>query len=131
VAAHEAAGIPTTWLETEDGYRPWWWDTGAQLSYFQSAIWARPDKRLDDVEDFFPLYGRFTTRTYQLDLALNGTSETIRAGQLPSPLRGLLGSRTAGILGQELFHHRQIGMFPLQQTLMLGPREAAAAECAA
>jgi hypothetical protein len=39
----------------------------------------------------------------------------------------MLGTRTAGIIGQELFRHRAIGFFPLQGTLMLGRRKATTA----
>ena len=123
----DTAGIPAIWLTTDDGYQPWWIDTGAQLSYFQSPTWARPEKRLADAWDFFPLYGRFKTPTYQLELPLNGAWDTLRAGRLPRPLNTMLGTRTAGIIGQELFHHRAIGFFPLQGTLMLGRRPELAA----
>lgn len=119
----DTAGIPATWLTTDDGYQPWWIDTGAQLSYFRSPTWARPEKRLDDAWDFFPLYGRFKTPTYQLDLPFNGAWDTLRAGRLPRLLSTMLGTRTAGIIGQELFRHRAIGFFPLQGTLMLGRRQ--------
>lgn len=94
-------------------------DTGAQISYFQ-------DDSLSDfpgagsVTDFYPGVGQFQTDTHQVEVTLGGISFTLRCGTLP----GLLGATlmmagVRGIVGNQILVDRKIGYFPRRRRLVI------------
>jgi len=94
-------------------------DTGAQISYFQ-------DGSLQDfppsgkVTDFYPGFGQFETYTYQVDISLDDVDFTLRCGALPSLLGAtLMMANTQGIIGNQILSYQVIGYFPRRNLLCL------------
>lgn len=96
-------------------------DTGAQISYFQSEAPAgAPDA--GPLEDFFPMIGTFNTSTRLISIGLNGLNHTLRCGQLPGMMGMALSmADVSGILGNEVMRERVTGYFPRRQQLILQP----------
>jgi hypothetical protein len=94
-------------------------DTGAQISYYQSSVppGAEP---AGTVDDFFPMGGNFTTETYRFPIVLSGFSPVVRFGKLPGLMGMSLGmAGVSGILGNELMRGRITGYFPRRSLLIL------------
>jgi len=96
-------------------------DTGAQISYFQGdAPAGSPDA--GPLEDFFPMIGTFNTSTRLISIGLNGLNHTLRCGQLPGLMGMALGmAEVSGILGNEVMRGRVTGYFPRRKQLILQP----------
>jgi hypothetical protein len=129
----EPFGLPLFTGRVRGRPRTWALDTGAQLSYFlpeedDLSVFPFAGK----APDFFPLTGKYTVDTYRVPVTLGEASVTVslRAAVPPRLLQRLLAG-FGGLVGAELFAGRKVGFFPLQRRLVVGPREAAAAECAA
>lgn len=96
-------------------------DTGAQVSYYQEEVEAAyPSAGV--IEDFFPGTGQFTSETHLLPTALTGVTHTLRYGQLP----GMMGmairlAGASGILGNDVIRGRTTGYFPRRNLLLLEP----------
>lgn len=94
-------------------------DTGAQISYFQEdTITDFPSA--GTVTDFYPGVGQFQTDTHQVQVGLGESAFTLRCGTLP----GLLGATlmmadTSGIIGNQIMENRVIGYFPRRNVLCL------------
>ena len=96
-------------------------DTGAQISYYQDSVPAGAELagRLDD---FFPTIGKFTTDTHRFPVVLSGFSPVVRFGKLPGLMGMSLGmAGVSGILGNELIRNRVTGYFPRRKQLILQP----------
>lgn len=119
VPISEIGGIPvlTAQVSGED-YRMFF-DTGAQVSYFQSASIAT-FPFVERAADFYPGYGRFETDVHRVACSIGGRETTLLCGTLPPTLAGLL-SQTGvhGIVGNELLLNRPLGYFPTQGVLFL------------
>lgn len=111
--------IPILTARVAGAARKFFFDTGAQISYFQ-------DESLTDfplrgtVTDFFPGIGQFQTSVYDVELAIGKHNFTLRCGALP----GLLGmtltlAGTEGIVGNEVLENRVTGYFPRRKQLCL------------
>ena len=94
-------------------------DTGAQISYFQGTP---PADAVDaeDLEDFFPTVGLFRTQTKHIKVGLNGLSYTLRCGKLPGMMGMALSmANVSGILGNEVIRGRVTAFYPRRQQLVL------------
>ena len=94
-------------------------DTGAQISYFQGPA---PADAVDaeDLEDFFPTVGAFTTQTKHIKVGLNGLNHTLRCGKLPGMMGTALSmANLSGILGNEVMRGRVTAFYPRRQQLVL------------
>jgi hypothetical protein len=94
-------------------------DTGAQISYFQGTP---PADAVDaeDLEDFFPLGGAFRTQTKHIKIGLNGLSRTLRCGKLPGTMgMSLSTAKVSGILGNEIMRNRVTAFYPRRRQLVL------------
>ena len=94
-------------------------DTGAQISYFQGTP---PADAVDaeDLEDFFPMVGAFRTQTKQIKIGLNGLSPTLRCGKLPGMMgMSLSMANVSGILGNEVMRNRVTAFYPRRRQLVL------------
>lgn len=94
-------------------------DTGAQISYFQGTP---PADAVDaeDLEDFFPTIGPFRTQTKHIKVGLNGLSQTLRCGKLPGMMGMALSmANVSGILGNEVMRGRVTAYYPRRQQLVL------------
>ena len=94
-------------------------DTGAQISYFQGTA---PADAVDaeDLEDFFPMVGAFRTQTKHIKVGLNGLSHMLRCGKLPGMMGMALSmANVSGILGNEVMRGRVTAFYPRRQQLVL------------
>lgn len=119
VRLDEFMGIPVLTARVGSSDYRMFFDTGAQISYFQ-------DDSLTDfpfagsVTDFFPGVGQFQTDTHDVPVSLGGVPFTLRCGTLP----GLLGmtlmmADTKGIIGNAILHDRVVAYFPRRRVLGL------------
>jgi hypothetical protein len=119
VRMDEFMGIPivTTRIGGSD-YRMFF-DTGAQISYFQEdSLTDFP--QAGSVTDFYPGVGQFQTDTHEVPISLGDISFLLRCGCLP----GLLGATlmmagTQGIVGNQVLMDRVVGFFPRRGILCL------------
>lgn len=120
VRLNEFMGIPivTARIGSRD-YRMFF-DTGAQISYFQDDSLAE-FPFAGRVTDFYPGVGQFQTDTHDVPVSLGGVAFTLRCGTLP----GLLGmtlmiANVNGIVGNTILRDRIVGYFPRRRTMILG-----------
>ena len=94
-------------------------DTGAQISYFQGeAPLNAPDAGI--LKDFFPMIGGFETPTKMIPIDLSGIRHTIRFGKLPGMMgMALQMAGVSSILGNEVMRNRITGYFPRRNELVL------------
>ena len=112
-------GVPMLEAQVGGARCKFFFDTGAQISYYQSSVppGAEP---AGTVDDFFPTVGKFTTNTHRFPVALNGFSPVVRFGKLPGLMGMSLGiAGVSGILGNELMRGRMTGYFPRRHQLIL------------
>lgn len=94
-------------------------DTGAQISYFQGTPPADAIEA-EDLEDFFPMVGAFRTQTKHIKVGLNGLSHMLRCGKLPGMMGMALSmANLSGILGNEVMRGRVTAFYPRRQQLVL------------
>lgn len=119
LALSELMGIPILTARIAGTDRQMFFDSGAQISYFQEgSITDFPSA--GSVTDFFPGVGQFQTDTHQVPVRLGDADFTLRCGTLP----GLLGATlmmadVSGIIGNELVLDRTVGYFPRRGILSL------------
>ena len=94
-------------------------DTGAQISYFQGdSLSSFPAE--GSVTDFYPGFGQFSTDTFRIPLQIGSSRFELRCGQLPTLLgMALIMAGTEGIVGDEVLQGRVAGYFPRRQRLFL------------
>ena len=115
----EFMGIPILTARIANSDYRMFFDTGAQISYFQQdTITDFPSA--GSVTDFYPGVGQFQTDTHQVQVGLADCAFTLRCGTLP----GLLGATlmmagTSGIIGNQIMENRAIGYFPRRNMLCL------------
>jgi hypothetical protein len=112
-------GVPMLEAQVGGARCKLFFDTGAQISYYQSSVppGAEP---AGTVDDFFPSAGEFSSETYRFPIVLNGFSPVVRCGKLPGLMGMSLGmAGVSGILGNELMRNRVTGYFPRRQSLIL------------
>lgn len=115
----EFMGIPILTAQIAGTDYRMFFDTGAQISYFQEdSITDFPAS--GSVTDFFPGVGQFQTETHQVPVRLGAFDFTLQCGTLP----GLLGATlmladTSGIIGNQLLLDRVVGYFPRRGELSL------------
>lgn len=82
-------------------------DTGAKLSYISSDLLGGIEAVDRDVEDFFPLLGKFTTDVYPVDISIADNHHVkLKCGILPPLLKNALNAKEIDIIiGSELFLH--------------------------
>ena len=89
-------GIPL--LDAEIGgesYRMFF-DTGAQVSYFQHRS-LKSFPPVGSLTDFYPGYGEFVTETHQVEVCLGGQMMTLRCGWFAKNVgRGTYDGRSEG-----------------------------------
>jgi hypothetical protein len=112
-------GIPvlTTHIRGAD-YRMFF-DTGAQISYFQDGS-LTDFPAAGGVTDFYPGIGQFQTDTHQVQVSVGGVAFTLRCGMLPDLLGAtLMMADTKGILGNQILRNRIVAYFPRRHALVL------------
>ena len=118
VPIDEFMGIPIVAARIENADHQMFFDTGAQISYFQhDSITDYPDAGA--INDFYPGFGKFQTDTHNVDIALGETKFTLRCGILPDLLAAtLMMAGTTGIIGNQVITGRVIGYFPRRQMIV-------------
>lgn len=112
-------GIPILSARISGNDCKMFFDTGAQLSYFQEdSIMDFPTS--GSVTDFYPGVGQFETKTHLVQVNLGDSAFTLRCGILPDLLGAtLMMSDTVGIIGNQLLIDRAVGYFPRRGKLSL------------
>ena len=115
-------GIPLIEVEIGEVVYRMFFDTGAQVSYFQhGSLQSFP--AAGGITDFYPGYGQFETETHMLEAKIGEQAMTLRCGDLPKMLAaGLVMGGAKGIVGNAILPGRVIGYFPRRGQLVLGDK---------
>jgi hypothetical protein len=118
-ALSEFMGIPILTAEIASTDYRMFFDTGAQISYFQEdTLTDFPNAGI--VTDFYPGVGQFQTDTYQIQVSLGDCVFPLRCGKLPGLIGAtLMMAETSGIIGNQIIENRAIGYFPRRKALCL------------
>jgi len=108
----EVIGIPIVTVRIGGADYRMFFDTGAQISYFQhDSIVDYPSAGA--INDFYPGVGKFQTETHNVNVALGETEFTLRCGTLPDLLAAtLMVADTTGIIGNQVIMGLRFGYFP-------------------
>jgi hypothetical protein len=119
VNVSEIMGIPIVPVQIEGKECRMIFDTGAQISYFQSDTLTQfPSAGV--FEDFHLTIGKYKTETYNVPITLCSLPTTIRCGFLPDSIDETLKSALVqGIIGNEILHNRIVGYFPRRKMMAL------------
>jgi len=116
----EFMGIPIVNVTICGSVRRMFFDTGAQISYFQGDE-LQECPPAGTMTDFFPGFGQFNTETYMVETSIGSLQFELRCGSLP----GLLGATlmmagTEGIIGNEILINHTVAYSPRNKTLIIG-----------
>ncbi len=112
-------GIPIVSLRCGEATVRMFFDTGAQISYFQEEV-RITYPAAGALQDFYPGVGQFETTTHWVPMQLGSLTFTLRCGALPGLLgMTLLLAGTQGIVGNEILRDRVVGYFPRRGLLVL------------
>jgi len=119
VRLDEFMGIPIVTARVGGRQYRMFFDTGAQISYFQGeSLTEFPSA--GSVTDFYPGVGQFQTDTHDVPVSLDGVSFTLRCGTLPGLLAPtLMMASTEGIVGNAILSNRTVGYFPRRRRMIL------------
>jgi hypothetical protein len=111
--------IPVLSVGVGDEDHRMFFDTGAQLSYFQhDSLSDFP--AVGSVSDFYPGVGQFETDTHKVPMAIGGITFELQCGKLPELLAmTLMMANTTGIVGNVILQNRVTGYFPRRNELVL------------
>ena len=112
-------GIPIVTVRIGGSDYRMFFDTGAQISYFQddSLIGFPP---AGSVTDFYPGVGQFQTDTHEVPIYLGGIEFNLRCGKLPDLLgMTLMMAGTTGIVSNAILSNRIVGYFPRRRMVFL------------
>jgi hypothetical protein len=122
VGLDEMMGIPIVPVEIEGKEYRMIFDTGAQISYFQSSTLTQTQQfpSAGVFEDFHLTIGNYRTETNNVSIMLCGIPFTIRCGSLPDSIGAtLIAASTEGIVSNEIFHNRIVGYFPRRNIMII------------
>ena len=119
VRLDEYMGIPIVSARVGSSDYRMFFDTGAQISYFQDdSLTEFP--AAGRVTDFYPGVGQFQTDTHEVPVSLGGVAFTLRCGTLPGLLdETLMKADTEGIVGNAILANRTVGYFPRRRMMVL------------
>jgi hypothetical protein len=113
-------GIPTIKVNILDTEYTIFFDTGAQISYFQSPLLKNFPSN-STIKDFYPSIGEFETETYLLDIDIGLSKYKLVCGSLPTLLsETLMMASVQGIVSNELMLNKTIGYFPKRNQIIIG-----------
>jgi hypothetical protein len=119
VSVDEFMGIPIVTARVGGSDYRMFFDTGAQISYFQDDSLSK-FPAAGSVTDFYPGVGQFQTNTHQVTISLGDISFILRCGCLPGMLGAtLMMADTQGIIGNQVLIDRVAGFFPRRGLLCL------------
>ena len=107
----EFMSIPIIEVKIAEQVHRMFFDTGAQISYFQDdALSSFPTSGV--LKDFFPGMGEFETQTHDVPAGIGTMEFMLRCGSLPGLLGMTLGlASTVGIVGNEVCAGNKVGYF--------------------
>lgn len=119
IETEDFMGIPVILADIGGITRRMFFDSGAQLSYFQDdSLAAFPAD--GTITDFYPGFGQFQTDVHLLEATIGKSRHTLRCGSLPALLgMTLMMADTEGIIGNELLQNRAAGFFPRRRQLVI------------
>lgn len=95
-----------------------YFDSGAKLAYLSKDLLVGTP--IGDMEDFHPSIGTYKTKVYKIDVVIDGKTETLTFGLLPSSIRMVLDfTQTEGFLGTELLNKYSIILSNERKLLVL------------
>ena len=110
-------GIPIITVNILDTEYSMFFDTGAQISYFQSPS-LKDFPSNGTIKDFYPSIGEFETETYLIDLDIGSSEYKLICGSLPTPLsETLMMASVDGIISNEMMENCIVGYFPRRQQM--------------
>ncbi len=119
VKLDEFMGIPIVTARIGGSDHRMFFDTGAQISYFQDDSLAGFPPA-GSVTDFYPGVGQFKTDTHEVPVSLGGVVFTLRCGTLPGILgMTLMMAGTTGIVSNAILSNRTVGYFPRRRVMLL------------
>ncbi|MBU1086894.1 MAG: hypothetical protein KKD05_05175 [Candidatus Omnitrophica bacterium] len=112
-------GIPLFKVEILGQEHRMFFDTGAQISFFENQnLKSFPDAGLFD--DFHPSIGEFQVQTYRVALQLGSVTHIVQCGSLPDVLGNMINFAGAeGVIGNEIIKDRKIGYLPRRGEIVL------------
>ena len=118
LAVNEVMGIPIITANIGGEAKQMFFDTGAQISYFQNqSLSDYPSAGI--VDEFYPGVGEFRTETHMVNTTLGTQEHLIRCGSLPELLgMTLMMAGVEGIVGNEVLIDRVVGYFPKQRQMV-------------
>jgi len=112
-------GIPIIKVNILDTEYSMFFDTGAQISYFQSPL-LKDFPSNGSIKDFYPSIGEFETETYLLDIDIGLSKYKLVCGSLPTLLsETLMMASVQGIVSNELMLDKTIGYFPKRDQIVI------------
>ena len=115
----EFMGLPIVTVHIGSREVRMFFDTGAQISYFQDDSLA-DFPSVGNVSDFYPGVGQFRTDTHEVPVTLGSHSFVLRCGSLPDLLEAtLMMAGTQGIIGNQVLVDRTTGFFPRRGMIYL------------
>lgn len=118
VKLDEFMGIPIVTATVNGRDYRMFFDTGAQISYFQDDA-LRTFPPAGQMTDFYPGFGQFQTDTHNVHFQIAGKSLVLRCGKLPDMLgMTLMMAGTQGIMGNQILHDWIVGYFPRRGELV-------------
>lgn len=119
IELEEFMGVSILRIQSGEGEHRMFFDTGAQISYFQNDG-LESFRSAGKVRDFFPGMGEFETETHMVPFSIGPLAFEFRCGRLPDLLGlTLMMAGVEGIVGNEICAGRKIGYFPRRQMLVL------------
>lgn len=118
VKLDEFMGIPILSATINGNEYRMFFDTGAQISYFQDdALKTFPPA--GQMTDYYPGFGQFQTDTHNVEFQIGGSSFILRCGILPDLLgMTLMMADTQGIIGNQILQDQVVGYFPRREELV-------------
>ena len=118
VKLDEFMGIPILSATINGKEYRMFFDTGAQISYFQDdALKTFPPA--GQMTDYYPGFGQFQTDTHDLEIMIAGSSFVLKCGRLPDLLgMTLMMANTEGIIGNQILQKSLVGYFPRRKKLV-------------
>ncbi len=115
----EFMGVPILRIQSGEGEHRMFFDTGAQISYFQNDS-LENFTPAGKMRDFFPGMGEFDTETHLVPFSTGPLTFEFRCGRLPDLLGlTLVMAGVEGIIGNEICVGRKLGFFPRRKLLVL------------
>lgn len=105
IEMHDIMSVPTIEVEINGVICTAIFDTGATSTYVSSEV-ASMDEPMGEIEDFYPMLGKFTSQLYKGELNLAGQCIGMPLGSLPPELSlMLIKMGVSAILGMDILKH--------------------------